>query len=133
MLRHCRIASASAAMTEHCPPDDLKFEICSELATTLNLKFRQGCSSEAALASPGSAEPQLGIADGDAKLGLGARVIMTIYNPISENLIATEPGTGGEANGNCVAVRRGPTNTLPSLVCLAWKQLNAKPSASVME
>ena len=36
-----------------------------------------------------------------------ARVIMTTYNPISENLIATEPGTGGEAKGNCVAVRRG--------------------------
>ena len=36
-----------------------------------------------------------------------ASVIMTIYNPISENLIATEPGTGGEANGNCVVARRG--------------------------
>ena len=36
-----------------------------------------------------------------------ARVIMTTYNPISENLIATEPGNGGEAKGNCVAVRRG--------------------------
>ena len=35
------------------------------------------------------------------------RVIMTTYNPISENLIATEPGTGGEANGNCVAARLG--------------------------
>ena len=34
-------------------------------------------------------------------------MIMTIYNPISENLIATEPGTGGEANGNCVAARLG--------------------------
>lgn len=32
---------------------------------------------------------------------------MTIYNPISENLIATEPGNGGEAKGNCVAVRLG--------------------------
>ena len=32
---------------------------------------------------------------------------MTTYNPISENLIATEPGNGGEAKGNCVAVRRG--------------------------
>ena len=36
-----------------------------------------------------------------------ARVIMTTYNPISENLIATEPGNGGEANGNCVAARLG--------------------------
>ena len=36
-----------------------------------------------------------------------ARVIMTTYNPISENLIATEPGNGGEAKGNCVAVRLG--------------------------
>ena len=36
-----------------------------------------------------------------------SRVIMTIYNPISENLIATEPGNGGEAKGNCVAVRLG--------------------------
>ena len=32
---------------------------------------------------------------------------MTTYNPISENLIATEPGNGGEANGNCVAARLG--------------------------
>ena len=32
---------------------------------------------------------------------------MTTYNPISENLIATEPGNGGEAKGNCVVVRRG--------------------------
>ena len=36
-----------------------------------------------------------------------ASVIMTTYNPISENLIATEPGNGGEAKGNCVVVRRG--------------------------
>ena len=34
-------------------------------------------------------------------------VIMTIYNPFSVNLTATEPGSGGEAEGNCVAVRRG--------------------------
>ena len=32
---------------------------------------------------------------------------MTTYNPISENLIATEPGNGGEAKGNCVAARLG--------------------------
>ena len=32
---------------------------------------------------------------------------MTTYTPISENLIATEPENGGEANGNCVVVRRG--------------------------
>ena len=32
---------------------------------------------------------------------------MTTYNPVSENLIAAEPGNGGEANGNCVVVRRG--------------------------
>ncbi len=36
-----------------------------------------------------------------------ARVIMTTYNPISENLIATEPGNGGEAKGNCVVAKRG--------------------------
>ena len=36
-----------------------------------------------------------------------ARVTMTTYNPISATLIATEPGTGGEANGNCVAARLG--------------------------
>ncbi len=36
-----------------------------------------------------------------------ARVTMTTYNPISANLIATKPGTGGEAKGNCVAVRLG--------------------------
>jgi hypothetical protein len=35
------------------------------------------------------------------------RVIMTTYDPVSENLAATEPGTGGEAEGNCVAARRG--------------------------
>ena len=34
-------------------------------------------------------------------------VTMTPYTPISANLIATEPGNGGEANGNCVVVRRG--------------------------
>ncbi len=32
---------------------------------------------------------------------------MTIDNPVSENLNSTEPVTGGEAGGNCVAVRRG--------------------------
>ena len=32
---------------------------------------------------------------------------MTTYNPVSENLTATEPGSGGEAEGNCVAARRG--------------------------
>ena len=36
-----------------------------------------------------------------------ASVIMTIYNPVSANLNATEPDTGGEAEGNCVAARRG--------------------------
>ena len=36
-----------------------------------------------------------------------ASVTMTTYIPISENLIATEPGNGGEANGNCVSVRAG--------------------------
>jgi len=36
-----------------------------------------------------------------------ASVIMNIYNPVSENLNATEPVTGGEAEGNCVAARRG--------------------------
>ncbi len=34
-------------------------------------------------------------------------VIMTIYNPVSENLNSTEPGNGGEVKGNCVVVRRG--------------------------
>jgi hypothetical protein len=32
---------------------------------------------------------------------------MTIYNPISANLKATKPDNGGEAEGNCVVVRRG--------------------------
>ena len=32
---------------------------------------------------------------------------MTAYNPISENLIATEPEKGGEAKGNCIVVRWG--------------------------
>ena len=32
---------------------------------------------------------------------------MTTYNPVSENLNAAEPGSGGEAEGNCVAARRG--------------------------
>ena len=32
---------------------------------------------------------------------------MTIYIPVSENLTATEAGSGGEAKGNCVAARRG--------------------------
>ena len=36
-----------------------------------------------------------------------ASVTMTTYNPISENLIATEPGNGGEAKCNCVAARLG--------------------------
>ena len=34
-------------------------------------------------------------------------MIMNTYNPVSENLNSTEPGTGGEVEGNCVAVRRG--------------------------
>jgi len=34
-------------------------------------------------------------------------VIMTTCNPVSENLNSTEPGNGGEVEGNCVAVRRG--------------------------
>ena len=33
-----------------------------------------------------------------------SRVIMTTYHPVSENLKSTEPGNGGEAEGNCVAV-----------------------------
>jgi hypothetical protein len=32
---------------------------------------------------------------------------MNIDKPVSENLNAAEPDTGGEAKGNCVAVRRG--------------------------
>jgi len=36
-----------------------------------------------------------------------ASVIMTIDNPVSANLNATEPVTGGEAEGNCVAAKRG--------------------------
>jgi hypothetical protein len=32
---------------------------------------------------------------------------MIIYNPVSANLNATEPVTGGEAEGNCVVARRG--------------------------
>jgi len=32
---------------------------------------------------------------------------MTIDKPVSASLTATEPVTGGEAEGNCVAVRRG--------------------------
>ena len=32
---------------------------------------------------------------------------MTTYNPVSENLNATEPRNGGEVEGNCVAARRG--------------------------
>lgn len=31
---------------------------------------------------------------------------MTIDNPVSENLNATKPVTGGEAKGNCVVARR---------------------------
>ena len=36
-----------------------------------------------------------------------ASVIMTRYNPISVNLKATKSETGGEAEGNCVAAKRG--------------------------
>ena len=36
-----------------------------------------------------------------------ARVIMIICNPISENLIATEPGNGGKAKGNCTLLGLG--------------------------
>jgi hypothetical protein len=36
-----------------------------------------------------------------------ASVIMNPYHPVSESLNATEPVNGGEAEGNCVAVRRG--------------------------
>jgi len=38
---------------------------------------------------------------------MGASVIMTTYNPISANLKATKPDTGGEAEGNCVVARLG--------------------------
>jgi len=34
------------------------------------------------------------------------RVIMTTYKPVSENLPAPKPETGGEAEGNCVVARR---------------------------
>jgi hypothetical protein len=34
-------------------------------------------------------------------------VIMTTYHPVSENLNATEPRNGGEAEGNCVTARWG--------------------------
>lgn len=34
-------------------------------------------------------------------------VIMNAYNPVSENLNSTKPSNGGEAEGNCVVVRRG--------------------------
>ena len=34
-------------------------------------------------------------------------VIMNTYNPVSENLNSTKPSNGGEAEGNCVVVRRG--------------------------
>jgi hypothetical protein len=34
-------------------------------------------------------------------------VIMKTYKPVSESLNATEPDNGGEAEGNCVAARRG--------------------------
>ena len=44
---------------------------------------------------------------GLADRNVHSRVTMTTYNPISENLIATEPENGGEAKGNCVVVRRG--------------------------
>lgn len=36
-----------------------------------------------------------------------ASVIMTTYNLFSVNLNATKPSSGGEAEGNCVAARRG--------------------------
>jgi RNA-directed DNA polymerase len=35
------------------------------------------------------------------------RVIMKAYHPVSESLNATGPESGGEAEGNCVAARRG--------------------------
>ena len=34
-------------------------------------------------------------------------VIMNAYNPVRENLNSTKPSNGGEAEGNCVVVRRG--------------------------
>ena len=43
----------------------------------------------------------------EARASSHASVIMTIYNPISVTLKATKPDNGGEAEGNCVAVRRG--------------------------
>ena len=47
------------------------------------------------------------------------RVIMTTYNPVSENLNAAEPGSGGEAEGNCVAARRIGVN-------LSYKSLTSR-------
>ena len=40
-------------------------------------------------------------------MSVASSVIMTIYNPISATLKATKPDHGGEAEGNCVVVRRG--------------------------
>ena len=54
-----------------------------------------------------------------SKRAARSSVTMTIYNPISENLIATEPGTGGEAKSNCVAARWG------------GKQLGAKEQSQI--
>ncbi len=44
---------------------------------------------------------------------------MTTYSPVCVNQTATKPDTGGEAEGNCVAVRRG------------GKQPNAKEQSQI--
>jgi hypothetical protein len=67
-------------------------------------------------------------------------VIMNTYNPVSENLNAIEPGSGGEAKGNCVAARRGgkqpaakeqSQTDVNSIRCLSVASLPVKGEACI--
>src|SRR5690606_19781027 len=62
---------------------------------------------------------------------------MNPYHPVSENLNATEPETGGEAEGNCVVTRRGgeqPDAKEQSQTKVNWiRQLSAASLLAVGE
>jgi hypothetical protein len=72
-----------------------------------------------ALKVVGASCSRLAAARDAMELEAPASVIMTIYNPFSANLNATKPEHGGEAERNCVVVRRG------------GKQLDAKKQSQI--
>ena len=83
-------------------------------------------------------EHYYGIVVGEAVMG--ANVFRDLFSSIRD-IVGGRSGSYEDvltkarkiAFSETATINAGPINTLPSLVCLAWKQPNAKPSASVME